>query len=80
MYYFNPKNKNIEQIFNRLTQYPFQTVDPKVAQTISRYKAIRRINQMDRKRPPIVIRKGTIGLRPNVKIQKVVNGFKIDIF
>ena len=75
---FKPKNKDIEQLMERLIQYPIQTVRPEIAQSLSRYKKIRYINQHD---PNIIIRKGIIGLQPNVKIKKKKDGFfSFDIF
>ena len=75
--YLKPKSKEIEKLFDRLSKYPFQTVEPKIAQSLSRYKKIRRLNDP---KPRIVIRKGTVGLKPNVKIRKTKKGFKFDIF
>lgn len=75
--YFKPKNKEIEQLMERLCQYPFQYADPKIAQALSRHKKIRYINKPKRR---IVIQKGTVGLKPNVRVIKLDNGFKFEIF
>jgi len=75
--YFKPKSKEIERLFEKLSKYPFQTVDPKIAQSLSRYKKIRDLNNP---KPKVVIRKGTVGLKPNVKIKKTKHGFKVEIF
>ena len=74
---FNPKNKDIEHLFDNLMKYPMQTVDSKTAQSLSRYRTIRMLN---RKEPKILIRKGVVGLKPNVKLKKKGNGFVFDIF
>jgi len=76
-YIFNPKNKSIERLFDNLMKYPMQTVEPKTAQSLSRYKTIRMLNRKDQK---VVIRKGVVGLKPNVKLRKKGNGFVFDIF
>jgi hypothetical protein len=72
-----PKNKEIEKLLERLTKYPFQTVDSHTAQTLSRYKKIRSINRPE---PHVIIRQGTVGLKPNVKLKKTKHGFKVEIF
>jgi len=79
--YFNPKNKEIEEIFNQLTKYPLKHVDSKTAQTISRYKKIRYLNS-NRKDPLIYINKGLIGLNPKITIKPSDKGkgFNFNIF
>ena len=73
----HPKSKEVERLFERLTRYPLQMVDPKVAQSLSRYKSIRCLNRPEKH---IVISKGVVGLKPNVKVRKSKYGFEIDIF
>ena len=77
--YFNPKNKEIEHIFERLMNYPVVHVDGDIAQTISRYKSIRYLNQ-NRKKPLIYIKGGLVGLNPCLKIKRKGDGFDFDIF
>ena len=77
--YFDPKNKEIEKIFERLTKYPLIKVDSHTAQTISRYKKIRYLNQ-NRKNPLIYINKGIVGLNPKLKIKRKGKGFDFNIF
>jgi len=71
---FYPKNKEIEHIFDRLVKYPVVRVNPILAQTVSRYKKIRFINQ-DKKHKKIYINGGIIGLSPKVKLKKNGDGF-----
>jgi len=63
---------------DKLMQHPFQTVEPKISQSLSRHKTIRFLNQ--HKPPKVVIRKGTVGLQPNVKIKKTKKGYRFEIF
>lgn len=77
--YFNPKNKEIEHIFDRLINYPVIDIDGKTAQILSRYKQIRFINQ-NRKYPLIKIKGGMIGINPKLKIKKKGKGFEFNIF
>ena len=77
--YFNPHNKEIAKIFDRLMEYPVVNVDPAIAQAISRYKKIRYLNQ-NRDNPLVYIRKGLIGLNPKLKISKNGDGYDLDIF
>ena len=74
-----PKNKDIEKLFDDLMRYPMRTVDPKICQQLSRYKTVRILNR-DRRSPKIAIRKGLVGLQPNVKVKKKGNEFIFDIF
>lgn len=64
---------------NRLMKYPMQTVDPKIAQSLSRHKTIRYLNR-NRKDPKVIIKKGVVGLKPNVKLRKTKKGYRFDIF
>jgi hypothetical protein len=63
---FYPKNKDIEKLFDKLIHYPLVNVDPKTAQTLSRHKKIRYLSS----RKNIFIRKGLVGIPPQVKIKK----------
>jgi len=77
--FFLPPNPEVWHTFNRLTQYPFIEVNPKLAQTISRHKKIRFLNQIDNKKK-VIIRQGIIGIPPQVKIKKNGNGFDFFFF
>ena len=70
---FKPPNPKIENIFDRLSRYPVVTVDPKLAQSISRCKHIRYLSHQ--KPPKILIKKGVISLPEETKIMKTVKGF-----
>jgi hypothetical protein len=69
--YFKPKNDEIYHIFERLTKYPVVKVNPKLAQQIGRYGKIRYLSKNNN----IWIKKGIIGLPPQIKIKKKGNGF-----
>jgi len=69
--FFMPKNLEVYHTFDRLTQYPFVEVDPKLAQVISRHKKIRFLSNNKN----ILIRKGVIGIPPKVRITKNGKGF-----
>lgn len=72
---FKPKNKEIEHILDRLIDYPVIDVNPRIAQSLSRYNKIRFLSNKNN----IYIRKGLIGLPKNVKIKKKKDGwFDID--
>lgn len=73
---FYTKNKEIEQIMNRLINYPVVNVNPKTAQVLSRHKKIRYLSRNKN----IYIKKGMVALAPNVSIKTNGNGFKFDIF
>jgi len=74
---FVPKNKEVQEVFERITKYPTIRIDPKLAQTISRHKKIRYLREydyiyigMDR-----IKGKSIISLPPSVKVKKNKNGF-----
>ena len=78
-YRLTPRSKDIEKLFDDLMKYPMRTTEPHITQQLSRYKTIRIMNR-DRKRPKVAIRKGIVGLQPNVRIKKVGKEFIFDIF
>lgn len=75
MYIRNP-TKELDDILKRLTKYPVVRVNPKTAQSISRYKCIRRLSEKDH----IWIKKGIISIPPQVKIKKNKNGYHFNFF
>lgn len=64
--YWYPPNKEISNVFDRLTRYPVVKVNPKIAQNISRCKKIRYLSYHDH----INIRKGIISLPEETKLFK----------
>lgn len=76
---FKPSNKEIERLFDRLMNYPFCPVDGNIAQSLSRCKKIRYLNQ-NRKNPLIYIRGGVVGLSPKIKVKKKGDFFDFEIF
>jgi len=72
------KNDEISKHLSRLQVREWIEAPKNVTQGLSRYKKIRDIN---RKNPKIVIRKGIIARKPNVKIKKFSEKFfEIDVF
>jgi len=76
---FIPKNKEVKEVFDRITKYPVVRIDPKLAQTISRHKKIRYLREYDYIHFGLdrIKSKSIISLPPNVKIKKNKNGFII---
>lgn len=82
MIFFNPKNPEIEKIFNRLITYPGISIDRNLARDISRHKTIRRLRE---KNHMFIARdqnknKTILFFPPNVKVEKQNNGFIFKIF
>ena len=69
---FIPKNKDVEKYFDRLTKYPVIRIDPRIAQTIGRYKDIKFLRKENKiffalDRPK---RKSIMGISEDVNITK----------
>ena len=45
--YFKPKNKEIENIFDRLVKYPAASIDTQLARNLSRYNKIKYLRDID---------------------------------
>ena len=73
---FNTKNRDIDDLMDKLTKYPVVKVTPNIAQTLSRHKKIRYLSRGKN----IYIKQGVISLPPNVKIMRKGNGYSFDIF
>ena len=68
------KNKEMEEILNKLSKYPVIKVNPRVAQSLSRHKKIRYLSEKNN----IFIRKGIISIPSNVKIKNNGKIFTFD--
>ncbi len=66
-----PRSAEIEHILDRLTKYPLVKVDTKLSQELSKYKKIRYLSKLDN----IYIKKGIIGIPPQVKLKRKGNLF-----
>jgi len=70
--YLTPKNKEVEKAFDRLLKFPVIRIDPKLSQSISRYREIRYLREKDN----IFIGrdhvkgKSIIFISPSVKLKK----------
>jgi len=71
IYYNN--NPDVENIIDRLMQWPFQEIGPKKAQTLGKFKAMRFLKEKEF----VKINNGNIGLRRGPQFEKHPNFFKI---
>jgi len=80
--YFNPKNPEIEKIFDRFIKHPGTILECDKVHKINQYKTIRKLREKDH----MFIgkddgkHKTIIFFPPNVKITKHKNGFSFRIF
>lgn len=84
LYTYNPKNAELEKIFDRLTCYPGVRVKGKLAQNISRNKTIRFLRDNNYMVIAKDFTKGNslLFFPPNVKVKKKENGngFFFEVF
>jgi len=73
-------NKEIEDLFNRLSKYPIIRVPPDIGMSLGRNKKIRYLREkdliflgQDRNK-----RKSIVGIPPKVKIKRVNGGFSFE--